>query len=188
MEETALISQILNGKTSAFTVLIDRYKDRVFALALRLSGNREDAEEIVQDVFLKVYSSLEKFQGTSKFSTWVYSIAYNTTVSKLRSVGKYQQEVGIESYDTVETKDLVGVLEPLKREEQKYFLAKALQQLKPEESLIVELFYLQEMRIEEIVEIVNESASNVKVKLHRARKKLFDLLTLELEEETQMLY
>lgn len=188
MEETALITQVLQGRTAAFAELIDRYKDRVFALALRLSGSREDAEEIVQDVFLKVYSSLGSFQGSSKFSTWLYRIAYNTTVSKLRSVGKHQNEVGVESYDIVETKDLVGVLEPLKREEQKYFLAKALKGLKPEESTIVELFYLEEMKIDEIVEIVGESNTNVKVKLHRARKKLHDLLILELQDEVQTLY
>ncbi|PVX50693.1 RNA polymerase sigma-70 factor (ECF subfamily) [Balneicella halophila] len=188
MEETTLITQILKGKTSAYAMLIDKYKDRVFALALRLSGNREDAEEIVQDVFLKVFESLAMFQGTSKFSTWIYRIAYNTSVSKLRSVGKHKQEVALESYDVVETKDLVGVLEPLKREEQKYFLAKALQQLKPEDSLIVELFYLDEMKIDEIVAIVDESISNVKVKLYRARKKLYDLLVLELQEDVDTLY
>lgn len=188
MEETILIAQILQGKTSAFATLIDRYKDRIFALALRLSGNREDAEEITQDVFLKVYSSLDSFQGTSKFSTWVYRVAYNTSISKLRSVGKYQNEMAVETYEVVESKDLAGVLEPLKKEEQKYFLAKALQQLKPDDSLIIELFYLQEMKIEEIVEVVGESNSNVKVKLHRARKKLHKLLTLELQDEVQTLY
>lgn len=188
MEETTLIAQILKGKTAAFALLIDRYKDRVFALALRLSGNKEDAEEIVQDVFLKVYSGLDGFQGSAKFSTWLYRIAYNVSVSKLRSQGKHWNEVGVATYDGVETKDLVGVLEPLKREEQKYFLAKALQQLKPEDALIIELFYLEEMKVAEIVEVVGESASNVKVKLHRARKKLYDLLLLELQEEVQTLY
>lgn len=188
MEETTLIAQVLKGKTAAFATLIDRYKDRIFALALRLSGNREDAEEIMQDVFLKVYSSLDSFQGTSKFSTWIYRIAYNTSISKLRSEGKHQNEIGVETYEAVESIDVVGVLEPLKREEQKYFLAKALQQLKSEDSLIIELFYLEEMKIDEIVKIVGESNSNVKVKLHRARKKLHELLTLELQDEVQTLY
>lgn len=188
MEETTLITQILNGKTAAFASIIERYKDRVFALALRLSGNREDAEEIMQDVFLKVFNSLDSFQGSSKFSTWLYRIAYNTSISKLRSVGKYNNEVGVEDYNMVETMDLVGVLEPLKREEQRYFLSKTLEQLKPEDATIIELFYLEEMKIEEIVAITGESNSNIKVKLYRARKQLHKLLTAALQSEVQTLY
>lgn len=188
MEETALITQVLKGETTAFATLIDTYKDGVFALALRLSGSREDAEEIVQDVFLKIYENLRGFEGNSKFSTWLYSIAYNTAVSKLRTRKKYQSEIVVEDYSLVETQDLVGILDPLKRGEQKYFLARALQQLSPEYRVIVELYYLEEMKIEEIEEIVGESNSNVKVKLYRARKKLCEILTKMLKTETKMLY
>ncbi len=188
MEETALITQILQGKTAAFATIIEQYKDRVFTLALRLSGNQEDAEEIVQDVFLKVYENLRNFEGNSKFSTWLYSIAYNTAVSKLRSGKKRQNEIVMEDYNVVETQGIVGVLEPLKREEQRFFLAKALQQLKPEDRVVVELHYLEEMKIEEIEEITGDTNSNVKVKLYRARRKLCSILTQMLEEEAQTLY
>lgn len=188
MEETALITEILNGKTAAFATLIEAYKDRIFALALRLSGSREDAEEITQDVFLKVYENLRNFEGTSKFSTWVYSVAYNTAVSKLRAEERHQNEIGVDRYELVETQDLVEILEPLKREEQKYFLSKALERLRPEERVVVELHYLQEMKIEEIEEIVGEKNSNIKVKLHRSRKKLCEILTQMLHAETQTLY
>ncbi len=188
MEETTLIQEVLRGNATAFATIIEKYKDGVFALAMRMSGSREDAEEIVQDVFLKVYEKLRNFEGNSKFSTWLYSIAYNATVSKLRSEQKFKNEVGVEDYNTVETQDLVGILEPLKREEQKYFLAKALEQLKADERAVVELHYLEEMKIEEIVEIVGESKASVKVKLHRSRKKLCEILTTMLQEEADMLY
>ncbi len=188
MSEITLIEQILAGKTAAFAILVDKYKDAVFSMAVRLSGSQEDAEEIVQDVFLKVYEKLANFEGNSKFSTWLYSIAYNTTISKLRSVRKFQNEVGVEDYSCVETENLVGILEPLKRDEQRHFLGKALEKLKPDDRVIVELFYLQEMTVEEITEITGDSTSNIKVKLYRARKKLADFLQQELQTETNTLY
>ncbi len=188
MDEISLIKQVLNGNTAAFASIIDRYKDSVFSLAFRLSGNREDAEEITQDVFFKIYNSLGSFKQSAKLSTWIYRIAYNTAISKLRSVGKYKNEVAVEDYSVAETFDLIGVLEPLKREEQKYFLAKALQQLKSEERLLVELFYLEEMKIDEIVEITGETKTNIKVKLHRVRKKMHQVLVEELNSEVQTLY
>lgn len=72
------INKILNGDTNAFTVLVDRYKDLVFTLALRMVKNREEAEEVSQDTFIKVYNSLNRFKGDYKFSTWIYRVAYNT--------------------------------------------------------------------------------------------------------------
>ncbi len=188
MDENSLIKQVLSGNTAAFASIIDRHKDGVFSLAIRLLGNREDAEEITQDVFLKIYNSLGSFKQSSKLSTWIYRIAYNAAISKLRSVGKYKNEVAVEDYSVAETCDLVGVLEPLKREEQKHFLAKALQQLKAEERLLVEFFYLEEMKVEEIVEVTGESKANIKVKLHRVRKKMHQILVEELNSEVQTLY
>ncbi len=188
MDEISLIKKVLNGNTTAFASIIDRYKDSVFSLALRLSGNREDAEEIAQDVFLKIYNSLGSFKQSAKLSTWIYRIAYNTAISKLRSVGKYKNEVAVEDYSVAETFDLIGVLEPLKREEQKHFLAKTLRELKAEERLLVELFYLEEMKVDEIVEVTGETKANIKVKLHRVRKKMHQILVTELDSEVHSLY
>ena len=73
------IDLIINGDTNAFEVLVDRYKDMVFTLTLRILKNREEAEEAAQDTFMKTYKSLSRFKGDSKFSTWIYKIAYNTS-------------------------------------------------------------------------------------------------------------
>ena len=70
----ALISKILDGDTNVFAVLVDRYKDLVFTLALRMLKNREEAEEVSQDAFLKVYKSIQRFKGDAKLSTWIYKI------------------------------------------------------------------------------------------------------------------
>lgn len=188
MNEKALIERVLQGNSFAFSKLIDSYKDRVFSLALRVTGSREDAEEVLQDVFLKVYDNLAKYEGTSKFSTWLYSIAYNTAISKIRSEKRHEKEFGVDDYQKVETKDLVEVLEPMRRKQQREYLSKAMKQLTQDEALLIELFYLNELKIREIVEITGEVEGTLKVKLHRIRKKLHKLLTLELKDEVDMLY
>jgi len=81
-----IIDQILEGDTNAFSVLVDRYKDLVFTLAIRMVKNREEAEEVSQDTFIKVYKSLSKFKGNSKFSTWIYKVAYNTCLDRLKKI------------------------------------------------------------------------------------------------------
>ena len=78
------IEAILNGDANAFAVLVDRYKDLVFTLALRMMKHREEAEEAAQDTFIKAFKSLNKFKGDSKFSTWIYRVAYNTCLDRLK--------------------------------------------------------------------------------------------------------
>ena len=78
------IDKILQGETNSFAVLVDRYKDMIFTLALKMVKNREEAEEVAQDTFIKIYNSLNKFKGDSKFSTWIYKIAYNTCLDRLK--------------------------------------------------------------------------------------------------------
>ena len=78
------IKRVLAGDRNAYAVLVDRYKDMVFSLALKLMHNREEAEEIAQDAFVKAYRSLSGFKGNSRFSTWLYRIVYNTAISSLR--------------------------------------------------------------------------------------------------------
>src|SRR5512142_656682 len=79
------IEQVLAGKTSAFSSLVDRHKDRAFNLAFRIAGNREEAEEITQDAFLKAFRSLDRFRRQSSFNTWLYRIVYNTAISLVRT-------------------------------------------------------------------------------------------------------
>lgn len=78
------INLIIDGDTNAFAVLVNRYKDLVFTLALRMLKNREEAEEVSQDAFIKAYKSLNKFKGDSKFSTWIYKITYNTSLDRIK--------------------------------------------------------------------------------------------------------
>src|ERR1700760_2650842 len=84
LSDAELIGQTLAGSQSAYAELVKRHQRFVFTLALRFAKTREDAEEIAQDCFIKAYRSLDSFQGQSKFSTWLYSIVYTTSMTFLR--------------------------------------------------------------------------------------------------------
>ncbi len=86
--DTYYIEQVLEGKINAFSYLVDRHKDKVYNLAFRICGNREEAEEIAQDAFIKAYRSLRSFRHKSSFSTWLFRIVYNTSISLVRSKKK----------------------------------------------------------------------------------------------------
>lgn len=172
LTEAYYIEKIQAGETEHFTVLLERYSQPVFSLIIRIIGNREDAEELTQDVFLKVFRSLGSFQGGSSFSTWLYRIAYNTVISATRK--KKQLWLSLEE-------SMVGDIsleepELINNEELLACLENALQQLPPDDRGLVQLFYMQEKSIDEIGLITNLSIANVKTKLHRIRKKLFKMM------------
>lgn len=174
--DTYYIERIQAGDTASFACLLDKYSRPVHSLILKVVRNREDAEELAQDVFVKVYRNLSSFKGDSSFSTWIYRIAYNTAISETRK--KKQEFLAIEESVINNVSEEV-VAEALGRTDTSVQLNKldtALTQLPPDERGIILLFYMKEKTIDDIAEITGLSTSNVKVKLHRIRKKLFVIL------------
>jgi len=178
-----IIDQIINGDTKVFAVLVDRYKDLVFTLAIRMMKNREEAEEVSQDTFIKVYKSLYKFKGDSKFSTWIYRVAYNTCLDRLKSNKRKQQTVEINEFTEYQVKSLDDALSLMEAEERKQAIQDCLQLLPPDDCVLLTLYYFEELSLEEIAKVVNLTANNVKVKLFRSRKKLTTILRAKLEPE-----
>ena len=173
LDETYYIEQVKNGQLDAFRYLIDQYKNIVFNIVLKIVRNQEDAEEIAQDVFIKAFESIKKFKGDSKFSTWLYRIAYNMAISKMRK--KTIKTMNIDDYELSEnqTTEIYDDLEKNSKFEKEKLINDAIKKLQTDESLIISLYYLEENSVSEISKITNLSVSNVKVKLYRARKKLF---------------
>ena len=170
------IDKVLDGDTGSFTILVNRHKDMVFTIVNRILRSREDAEEIAQDVFLKAFQSLKKFKREAKFSTWLYRIAYNTAISKTR---KKRIEVSAIEDSIIENYTFDEIIEELDEfsldDKRKYF-ENALKKIPEEDSLLLTMFYLEEQSIEQISEISGLTVSNVKVKLHRIRKKLYQTI------------
>lgn len=170
------VQRILAGNTASFAYLVDRHKDMVFTIAHKIVRNREDAEEIAQDAFVKAYQSLRSFKGESKFSTWLYRIVYNAAISHTRR-HKFEFTAMDENLIGNVTEDeIMENLDLMDTEERSQLVTMAVDKLPPDESALVSLFYMEENSIEDISQITGLSISNVKVKLHRIRKKLYDSL------------
>jgi RNA polymerase sigma factor (sigma-70 family) len=176
-EEYSLIDRILAGEQQLYAELVNRYKSYAFTIALKILENKPEAEEAAQDAFIKAYNHLKSFNRDSKFSTWLYRIAFNTAISyKRKRKASYQsiENVSVE-YDQGE--------DALERSDKKVFIAQAMNKLNEADRLALNLFYLQEFSLEEIAEITGMQANTVKVRVHRARQRLADELRSVLQKE-----
>ena len=186
--DNIIIEKVISGDTNAFAVLVDRYKDLVFTLALRMLKNKEEAEEVAQDAFIKVYKSIEKFKGDSKFSTWIYRVAYNTCLDRLKKNKRQQNTVTIDEFTEHHIKTLDNALDAMEREERKMAIKRCLELLPSEDSFLLTLYYFEDQSLDEISKVTGLTANNVKVKLFRSRKKLGTIFMQQLEPEIIEIY
>ena len=178
-EDNAYIQRVLEGDLRAYTPLVNKYHGYVLALVRRTCKHSAEAEELAQDVFIKAYEHLKSFKGTAAFSTWLYRIAFNTAVSHARRRRYFWQSINQSQAGLVATEDEEEREEGLQRESRYVLLEKAVAGLPSEEQMLLSLFYHQDMKMEEIAYICGLSQSNAKVKIHRIRKKLEQILTEE---------
>jgi RNA polymerase sigma-70 factor (ECF subfamily) len=184
-----IIDRILKGEQSAFALLIERYQNYVFTLVLRFTDNREDAEEIAQDTFVKAYRSLADFRGDAKFSTWLFTIARTTCLSFLR-----KKKLDTRSLDNekivlqVENRES-GFNANLVEQKSKYaMLNKAISMLSPDDAQVLHLFYKGDQTLDEIGKIMRLDPNTVKVKLHRARQRLKQKMETYFAHEVREIY
>ena len=177
------INLVIGGDTHAFAVLVDRYKNLVFTLSFKMLQNREEAEEVSQDAFIKVYRSLPKFKSESKFSTWLYKITYNTCLDRLRSKKRTTQIVSVDDFGEKEVRTLINVLDTIEERERKQMIQNCLNLLPGEDSFLLTLYYFQENSLKEISKIMGINENNLKIKLFRSRIKLAGILKTQLEPE-----
>ena len=188
LSDTELIEQTLAGDQSAYADLVKRHQRFVFTLAIRFAKNREDAEEIAQDCFVKAYRSLESFQRQSKFTTWLYSIVYTTAMTTLRK--KRIATDSIDDEDTfIQVENKPGGYDEnnVENKSRSFYLSQAIDQLLPDDATIITLFYKGEQSLEEIAQTMGIEANTVKVKLFRARQRLKDKLERNLKHEAKEL-
>ena len=166
IEDIECIHQIRSGNTGAFTIIVNRYKNSVFSIVSKIIGDTQHAEDITQEVFIKVFQSLDKFKEKSKFSTWLYSITYNTTIGATRKMKNRQLPLK----DDVEDSELSDELDGVSKEDKLQCLEIVLQQMPTDDSLLITLYYMENQPIASISEITGLTQSNVKIRLHRIRK------------------
>lgn len=173
-DDNRLIDLVLGGDTSAFAGLVHRHKNMVFSIALKILHNREDAEEVAQDSFMKAFKSLRSFEKKSKFSTWLYRIVYNAAITKTRKKRVEFVTIDDQIITTYSEDDIQNQVGMYDTNEQKIIINRALKRLSEEDNLLITLFYKANNSVEEISTITGLTESNVKVRLHRIRKKLYD--------------
>jgi RNA polymerase sigma-70 factor (ECF subfamily) len=179
--EKELIKSVQSGNVRAFSELVDSHKNMVYSLVLKMVKSSEDAEEVAQDSFVKAFKAIKQFKGESKFSTWLYKIAYFTAINHLRKNKMLTSEVDMSTFQS----DDKNAVDDLNETDQKECIQKAMTYLKPIEQTIITMFYLDEFSTKEIVEITGLTNSNIKVSLLRIRKKLYGIMKKMLNNELE---
>jgi len=170
-----ILDSVIRGNQADYSIIIDRYKNKAFSLLKRMLKNEQDAEETLQDCFLKAYNSLNSFKGEAKFSTWFYRIIYNTALTKLSSK-KRKTENQMSSVDDHFDLKSDYDFRSSERKDISVFVNDLVNQLPERFATVINLYYLNEMSCEEISKILNISVSNVKVILHRSRNALKEII------------
>ncbi|CAL2083200.1 RNA polymerase sigma-70 factor, ECF subfamily [Tenacibaculum sp. 190524A05c] len=183
INDQTYIEKTLKGDTNAFAFLVNNYKVMVFSLAMKMLKSREEAEEISQDTFIKAYKNLSKFKGDSKFSTWLYKIAYRSCLDSLKKNREKYHADTIDEITINKINSTDNILEEISRKERAVIIKECLDRLPEEERTILWMFYYDELSLKEILEITDLSESNLKVKLHRARKRLLTVVKNNVEPE-----
>ena len=175
MDEKQQIARVLKGDTSAFNYFVSTYQDMAVTIAYRICNNKQDAEDIVQNAFVKAFHNLRVFRSDSKFSTWFYRIVYNTAISHINTA-VFSTELVDYNQGTDNSFSDYDTLDLIEEQEKKELISKTLEKMPTDESLVLTLFYLEENSIKEIVQITGQSEANIKVRLHRARKRFGEIM------------
>ncbi len=181
-DEEYYIHRVQEGDKEAFNWLVDTHKDMVYTVCLRMLTSETDAAEAAQDVFVKAFRSMVSFHRKSKFSTWLYRIAYNHCISVIRRKVKVIDLVDEVPEGEVSEADLNG-LERLSREERSRYLQLAIDSLAKTDAMIVTLFYYDELSLDEIANVTGLSGGNIRIRLHRSRKKMYQVISEHLKIE-----
>ena len=182
-DDVYYIKKTLDGDSASFGFLVDKYQNMVFTLAIKMLKNREDSEEVSQDAFIKAYKSLSQFNGESKFSTWLYWITYNSCLDRIKTNSKFINDVELNEVTSNEVLQASTVFDSLEHKERSEIIQECMNKLPEDERVIIHLFYFEELSLKEIIEVVSISEGNLKVKLYRARKKLFCIFKKSVEPE-----
>lgn len=186
LPDTELIQLVLQGNTALYAELVDRYRNLVFTIVLRYIPNREDAEEVAQDIFVKAFRSLANFKGDSKFSTWLYTIGTTSSLTFLRKkkleVQSLDNEKVFAAADNLDGGLSANQIEQKSRVE---MVNNAIKMLNPDDAQVITLFYKGEQTLEEIAKTMGKEPNAVKVQLHRARTRLKEKMQKHFQAEVK---
>jgi RNA polymerase sigma-70 factor (ECF subfamily) len=183
LSDETLLERCRTGDHAAFTALVDRYKDRVYWLVRRMVGET-DAEDLTQEVFIRVYEAVPGFRGRSSFKTWIYRIAHNLCLSELRKRGVRAGSVSLEEEGEEGVHRMLppgrpGLPREIERRDISGLVRRLIEKLPVPYRTALTMYYLQQLKYEEIADITGTPLGTVKTHIRRARMRLRDLVLKE---------
>ncbi len=182
-DEENIIERLRNGDIQAMRPLMALYRDYIFTLILRVVKKKELADEATQDVFIKVFRKIKSFDGRSKFRSWLYAVAYRTALNYLDKKELKTADCLIYPDDICEMPGFVPSDAMVSRQDMNNVLWDAIDRLPHMQALCITLFYLQELPVNEVADVLKIPSNTVKTNLFRGRKKMFHLLKNLLKQE-----
>lgn len=173
--ERWLVRSAKKGNMRAFVEIVELYKDKIFYLAYRMLSNRYEAEDVVQDTFLRIYCNLDRYDESQKFSTWIYRIGTNLCIDRLRkrkpsySLDAENDQEGIDGYAVISSDDNTPESYLLISEMQQ-MVHEALESLPEKYKIVMTLRYLKDMSLQEISDVLNIPVTTIKTRVHRGRE------------------
>jgi len=182
MNDSELISQILNGNMNAFTFLVNRYQKLVVHITGRLIQRHDELEDVCQEVFLKVYQNLGKYRNECKLSTWIATIAYNTSINYLR---KFKKGDEVNPEDSAVLRNLTDYRsENYEQTDLHRYLREQIEFLPVQYRTVITLFHLEEFSYQEIEQITGMPEGTIKSYLFRAKALLREKLKFVVDEDS----
>ncbi|HHY41010.1 MAG TPA: RNA polymerase sigma factor [Syntrophaceticus sp.] len=172
LTDQELVQRTLAGELSAFEKLVCRYQQAVFSIVFRILRNKEEAEDIVQESFIKCYQSLDKYDQGRPFTPWLYRIASNLALTRVRQLKKQRLIPWETASSQLADRNAVNPAASLEAVEIKQEVSSYLAKLKPLDQLVIILRYYQDLNYDEIAYILDTTRNNVEVRLCRARQRL----------------
>ncbi|WP_219834299.1 RNA polymerase sigma factor SigW [Paenibacillus sp. R14(2021)] len=174
--EAKLARLALKGDQRAFAELVELYQDKLYHMTYRMLYNRQEAEDVVQEVFLRVYKNLERYDATMKFSTWIYRIATNLCIDRLRKRkpvysldAESSDHEGLDGYAMIPSDDRTPESELLLSDTQR-IIHQAIETLPAKYKSVMVLRYLEELSLQEIGDVLDMPVTTVKTRVHRGRE------------------
>ncbi|MEI5909334.1 RNA polymerase sigma factor SigW [Bacillus spongiae] len=172
------IKQVMKGDQNAFAEIVELYKDKVFQICFRMLGNRHEAEDMAQEAFVKAYMNIHTFQQHRKFSTWLFRIATNLCIDRIRKKKPdYYLDAEVTGTEGLTMYSQLSTGEPLPEEEVESMelqevIQKAISKLPEKYRSVIVLKYIEELPLKEISEILDMPLGTVKTRIHRGREAL----------------
>ncbi|MDO4581994.1 MAG: sigma-70 family RNA polymerase sigma factor [Bacillota bacterium] len=183
LTDEQLVGLVLEGKITAFEILVNRYQKQIFALAYRLGGDYDEAQDMAQEAFVRIYRELARFDQSRSFFSWMYRVAHNVCINHLHKRPKNTTPLD-DFYMAAENNSSLDALPPelFEQKEHAQMIGEAIAALPEEYRLPLVLKYLEDMSYQQIAEQMSLPVTTIETRLFRARNMLKKLLAAQLQQ------